>query len=177
MTGRARCTVGAVRRSALRTASLAWLIALAGCLGDGTTTTSTEPTGLVPCPTATAQAASATIEPATGGAVVIGATNVQLPAGAVTAPTLISLELPASSYDEIRLTANGLSTFVLALPATVTLDYAHCTTPGLDQRSLTVWRIDPQTKARLEDMHGADQKSRRVVTFETTHFSSYALAY
>ena len=155
----------------LTTALLA--LALAGCDEDSTTGV---PRGLVACPTTAAQHASATV-PLTGGTVAVAGTSVSIPGGALLAPALIAVDLPVSAYDEVRLTANALDAFTFESAVTVTLDYSRCTAADLDRQPLTVWRIDPSTKAFLEDMQGADDKGQRKVTFQTGHFSSYALAY
>ena len=147
--------------------------ALSGC-GDDDPTGSLR--GLVPCPATVSQAQAATI-PITGGTVTVGGTSVTIPAGALTLPALIAVELPASQFDEVHLTANGLETFIFATPVTVALDYSRCEGDDLDRQPLTVWRIDPATKAFLEDMQGVDAKDQRKVTFQTGRFSSYALAY
>jgi hypothetical protein len=115
--------------------------------------------------------------PITGGVVASGGSSVTIPAGALAAAALIALDLPPSPYDELRLRANGLETFAFAAPVTVVLDYSRCDRADLDEQALTVWRIDAGTKAFLEDMQGVDAKDQRTVTFQTDHFSSYALAY
>ena len=156
-----------------RGALLALLLAVGACDGDSPTG---QLRGLVPCPGTTAQLQAATI-PITGGSVSVGGTSVVVPSGALSVAALIGVELPVSQYDEVRLTANGLDAFTFASPVTVVLDYSRCGGADLGIQPLTVWRIDPSTKAFIEDMNGTDAKAQHTVTFQTGHFSSYALAY
>ena len=84
--------------------------------------------------------------------------------------------MPASRYVEVEVTADGGEHYVFDSPVTVSLDYGRCNRPDLDQATLTAWNIDPQSKALLEPMGGADDKSQHVITFSTIHFSGYAVA-
>ena len=131
---------------------------------------------LVECPTAQTLSATGTITPLVGGTIAVGGSSVVLPVGAVSVPTVITLTVPASSYVEVELRANGLEHLVFALPLRVTIDYSRCTRTDINQKPLAAWHIDTDTKALLEDMHGTDDKSARTVTFTTGHFSSYAIA-
>jgi hypothetical protein len=101
---------------------------------------------------------------------------VALPFGAVSLPTLITLRVPASSYVEIDVTANDLLSFRFRRPVSITIDYSRCPLEATAGSALTVWHIDPQTKARLEPMGGVDDPVRRRITFETGHLSGYAIA-
>jgi hypothetical protein len=88
----------------------------------------------------------------------------------------VTLTVPPSKYVEIEVRVNGLPHFQFAQPVTVVLDYSRCTRSDIDRAPLSVWNIDPLTKALLEDMGGVDDKSARTVTFTTDHFSGYAIA-
>ena len=46
----------------------------------------------------------------------------------------------------------------------------------VDAAPLTVWYIDSETKAPLENMGGVDEKLTRTITFVTSHLSEYAIA-
>jgi len=111
-----------------------------------------------------------------GGAVTLGGTTITIPGGALTAPTLLQVTIPASRYMEIDVTAVGFTSFLFQKPVSVTIDYSRCTRSDLDQQTLHVWHIDPDTKQLLEDMGGVDDKSSRRITFSTGHLSGYAVA-
>jgi hypothetical protein len=130
---------------------------------------------LITCPAGTPQAVTNTIGPL-GGVLAIGNTSVVIPANAVLAPTEFTLTVPSSRYVEIEVTAAGSEHFVFALPVTVTIDYSRCSRSNIDLRPLSVWNIDPRTKALLEQMPSVDDKLTRSVLFTTLHFSGYAVA-
>ena len=111
-----------------------------------------------------------------GGTVQLGATSVTIPSGALTAPTLIQLTIPASRYMEIDVSAVGFASFVFQQPVTVTIDYSRCTRSNIDQETLQVWHIDTTTKQLLENMGGTDDKTSQSITFTTGHLSGYAVA-
>jgi hypothetical protein len=111
-----------------------------------------------------------------GGTVQIGATNISIPSGALTAPTLISVTVPASPYMEIDVSAVGFTSFLFQKPVSVTIVYSRCNRSDIDQQPLHVWHIDPVTKQLLEDMGGSDDKTARRITFTTGHLSGYAVA-
>lgn len=87
------------------------------------------------------------------------------------------LTVPASRYMEVDITANNLPSFLFQTPVTVTIDYSRCWYRRTDRRTLTVWHIDPDTKALLQNMGGTDDKLRRRITFTTDHLSAYAIAH
>jgi hypothetical protein len=171
---------------------LSWSIiaalAGAGCQADRVTasapnavtaellgTGSTAGTNLIECPNAIATSSLALVTPL-GGIVSLGGTSISVPAGAVLAPTLIRVTVPASKYMEVDISVPGLEHFNFELPVTVTVSYARCTRADIDKSPLTAWYIDGATKALLENMGGVDDKSARTVTFTTPHLSGYALA-
>jgi hypothetical protein len=139
----------------------------------GLTGSSSSP--LITCPAGTAQSVTSTIGPL-GGTLAIGNTQVVIPADAVLTPTEFTLTVPSSKYVEIQVTAGGSEHFLFALPVTVTLDYSRCPRSNIDLKPLTVWNIDPVTKALLEPMSSVDNKLTRSVLFTTLHFSGYAVA-
>ena len=162
--------------------------ALAGVLGLGiavavscetpTVPPSQDPTmaTLVACPTNVTQTTQAVIGPL-GGVVSLGGTTVAIPSGALSAPTLITLTIPASQYMEIDVRANDLLSFVFNKPIGVRLDYSRCTNPVLSTATLSVWHIHTETKALLENMGGTDNKAGRFIDFTTGHLSNYAIAF
>jgi hypothetical protein len=130
---------------------------------------------LLNCPAGSAQTVTTTIGPQ-GGLLAVGNTSVVIPADAVLSPTSFTLTVPSSKYVEIEVTAAGSEHFVFELPVTATIDYSRCSRSNLDRGLLTVWNIDPATKALLEAMPSVDNKLARTVTFTTLHFSGYAVA-
>ncbi len=130
---------------------------------------------LLVCGVGKAQSVTAEIGPV-GGVLSAGRTRVVIPSGAVVTPTTFTLKVPASPYVEVEVTAGGAQHFVFDAPVTVSLDYGRCSRPDLGQTPLTAWNIDPESKALLEAMGGADDKNSRVITFSTVHFSGYAVA-
>lgn len=111
-----------------------------------------------------------------GGVIKLGGTSITVPSGALTAPTLLQVTVPASRYMEIDVTAVGFTSFLFQQPVSVTIDYSRCTRNDIDQKTLHVWHIDPVTKQLLEDMGGTDDKASRQITFSTGHLSGYAVA-
>jgi len=130
---------------------------------------------LVECPTNETTTTSAVVG-LLGGVINLGGTSITIPSGALTVPTLLKVTIPASQYMEIDVTAVGFTSFVFQQPVSVTIDYSRCARSDIDQQTLHVWHIDPNTKQRLEDMGGTDDKASRRITFSTGHLSGYAVA-
>jgi hypothetical protein len=159
--------------------------AVAACVAPGITDPSTrgasalrdalDLANLVECPTSEVTSSTAVVT-ALGGVVSAGGTSVSIPAGALLAPTTVTVTIPASNLMEIDVSVEGVEHFTFELPVTVTLSYARCTRSDIDHAPLTVWYIDAVTKAPLEPMGGVDDKLTRTVTFTTGHLSGYALA-
>ena len=136
--------------------------------------------GLVECPTDEFLTASAYLDPLAlvDQVVSVGAHSVSVPPGALPlgVPPLLTLTVPPSKYVEIVVTVNGLPHFQFAEPVTVTIDYSRCNRSDIDRDPLRVWNIDPLFKTFIADMGGDDDKVARTVTFQTDHFSGYAIA-
>ena len=131
---------------------------------------------LVACPNTVARTTQALIGPL-GGTLSLAGTTIGIPSGALTDLTLITLTIPASQYMEIDVRANNLLSFVFNKPIGVRIDYSRCTSPVVDQAKLSVWHIDAQSKALLENMGGTDNKSANTIDFTTGHLSNYAIAF
>ena len=131
---------------------------------------------LVSCPTTVTRTTQAVIGPL-GGTVSLDGTIIGIPSGALSAPTLITLTIPASEYMEIDIRANDLLSFVFNKPIGVRLDYSRCENPVLPSARLSVWHIDTETKALLENMGGTDNKAGEYIDFSTGHLSNYAIAF
>jgi hypothetical protein len=160
-----------------------------GACGDTTPTGPVEPTPttfigpaapsgtLIQCRVDPARSASAHIG-ILGGVVSLGATKVVFPAGALLGLTKVTLTIPASPYVEIAIETDGPDYFpnFLTQPI-VTIDYSHCNPGPFVFRRLTAWYIDASTKEPLERMLSVHNRITRTVTFTTSHFSGYAIAF
>ena len=132
-------------------------------------------TKLINCPTATTQSVTSHIGPL-GGLLALGNTRVVIPLGAVLFPQDFTLTIPASQYAEIRVRAGSAEHYLFRYPVAMTIDYSRCATPELDSHALSVWNIDEDSKALLEQMFGLDEKLTHTITFTTIHLSGYAVA-
>jgi hypothetical protein len=132
------------------------------------------PATLAVCPTYQTQSTSSILG-ALGGTVSLGGTSVVVPVGDLLSATTIALTIPASQYMEIGVTANG-GHFLFQQAIAITIDYSRCS-PTIQQKTLSVWNIDPNTKQLLQNMGGIDNKLTHQITFTTIHLSGYALAF
>jgi hypothetical protein len=130
---------------------------------------------LVECPSNTSYSTSGTVLPL-GGSVSLRGHSVAFPAGALLLPATIGLTEPASQFMQIDLSANGADHYQFEAPLTVTISYARCSRANIDKGPLSVWLIDETTGELLANMGGVDDKLTRTITFETDHFSGYAIA-
>lgn len=130
---------------------------------------------LIECPT-TQTATSSELITVLGGIVTAAGTSISLPAGSLLSATLIEVTVPASTYMEVDITANDLASFAFQSRVTVTIDYSRCPTSATAGKTLTVWQINPQTKALLVNMDGVNDAALRRITFTTDHLSGYAIA-
>jgi len=135
----------------------------------------TSRTALVPCPSSGPQSTTSRIGFA-GGVLAVGNTTVVIPLGAVLFPEDFTLTVPASPFAEIRVRTGSAEHYVFQSPVTMSIDYSRCASPVLDRRALTVWNIDPDTKALLAPMPSIDEKLTHTVVFTTIHLSGYAVA-
>lgn len=129
----------------------------------------------VECPTNETLSASDLIG-TLGGTVSLDGHSIVIPAGALTAPTLITLTVPASNLMEIEIHANDLDSLLFEVPVEITISYSRCTRSNLDNATLTAWYIDTETNELLENMGGVDDKVARTVTFESGHLSGWVIA-
>jgi hypothetical protein len=147
---------------------------------DPDTTQTPDTTGiaqrrLIECPTSQPTANSGLIG-ALGGTIAAAGTSISLPPGAVLTATLINVTVPASTYMEVDITANNLVAFLFLKPVTVTIDYSRCPASVTQGKTLTVWHINTQTKALIENMNGVNDAGQQRMTFTTNHLSGYAIA-
>ena len=137
--------------------------------------TSSSPT-LLACPTNDGQSASTVVGPL-GATLSLGGTIATVPSGVLTGQTL-NLSLPAGNLMEVDLSVNdGQHVSFDPSVVTVIIDYSRCNRNDILQKELSVWTIDESTKAPIEKMPSVDNKLTQSITFTTTHFSGFAVAY
>ena len=129
---------------------------------------------LVACENATERTAAATIT-SLGGTVTVQGVTVDVPPGAVLAPTEITVRVPAGRFLLADIDATGFEHFRFESPITVSMDYAGCPPGQIGQGALSVWYVGDDG-AMLERMPTLDDRARKRVTFLTGHLSGYAIA-
>jgi len=149
---------------------------VATCSGSGDANLTPGSPALLQCPAAQTSTTSAVVT-SVGGIVSLGGTSIRIPAGALLAATTISLTVPASQNMEIEVRANDLTSFLFQQSVSITIDYSRCPAAEANKAPLSVWHIDTQTKALLENMGGVDDKTSHTITFTTGHLSGYAVAF
>lgn len=130
---------------------------------------------LVECPVDHEISTTGTAD-ATGGSIRLENHELALPVLAITSPTEFRLAAPVSNYMEVDIGAKGESGFTFNKPVSITIDYSRCSRSNIDKAPLSVWHIDADSKALLEDMGGVDDKENRTVTFQTDHLSHFSIA-
>lgn len=131
---------------------------------------------LLVCPSSQTQSTTALIG-TDGGSLSLGGTSVSIPLGALLDQTTVELTIPAGQYMEVDLTVNGGQHISFLQPVVVTIDYSRCNYWYTLTKFLSVWNIDPDSKALLQNMGGIDNKLLQSITFTTPHFSGFAIAY
>jgi len=131
---------------------------------------------LLSCPTNETKTATALIG-SLGGSLSLLGTSVTIPGGALLDDTSVELTIPAGQYMEVDLTVNNGQHINFLQPVVVTIDYSRCNRFNTLFKLLSVWNIDQDTKALLENMGGIDNKLTQSITFVTPHFSGFAIAY
>jgi hypothetical protein len=161
--------------------SAAAILVVAACDADRTTPTILEPqyssSGpvLVECPSSESASAEGTLG-ATGGSITLKNHRLSLPLQAVTSPTKFRLSENPSKYMELDLRAGDQASFGFNKPVSITIDYSRCTRSNIDKGPLSVWKIDPATKALLKQMNAVDDKTGRTITFASDSLSTYSIA-
>jgi hypothetical protein len=134
-------------------------------------------TQLVECPTDITETTTAVLLGGVLGEVTVGGHRITVPAGALLPGVyVVTLTAPASKYVEIEAVVNGLPQFTFLEPVEIVINYGRCTRSDIDHAPLQAWYINSLTKAPIENMGGVDDKVARTVTFNTNHFSGYAVA-
>ena len=129
---------------------------------------------LVACESGQERSATATLTPL-GGTLSVDGISVVVPAGALLAPTELTVHVPASRYLMVNIDAAGFEHFTFEAPITVSMDYGSCPPGQLEQGPIAVWYVGDDG-SMLERMPSLDDRGRKRVTFLTGHLSGYAIA-
>lgn len=111
-----------------------------------------------------------------GGVLALNGHSITFPPLALDRLALVTLETPSTRFVEVEARVNRQDHFQFGQPVTVVLDYSRCLPWEIGPEPVTVWQIDPDTKAFITDMGGVDDRENRRITFTTDHFSGYAVA-
>lgn len=170
---------------AARLSTLLLGVAVFAACGDGSDPTTLTPDGpafassgpvLVECPVDYEISTTGTLG-ATGGAIRLENHELAVPALALILTTTFEVAAPISNYMELSVQADGASSFEFEKPVSITIDYSRCSRSNIDKAALSVWHIDPVSKALLENMGGVDDKVNRTITFQTDHLSHFSVAH
>lgn len=132
--------------------------------------------GLIQCRRAERDFTFALLGPL-GGLLSLDGHQIIVPPDALTSLALVTLRQPRTRFVEVEVRVNGLDHFLFAKPVTVVLDYSRCRRRQIGPGPVTVWEINPVTKAFIREIEGVvDDRKARTVRFTTDHFSGYAVA-
>jgi hypothetical protein len=130
-------------------------------------------TGLLACRVEPYAITRKTIGPA-GGQIQVGRHLLVIPAGALTAPTLITAEAPSDPVASVRFSPEGLR-FTAGHPARLTLNYSNCPLGRLQ-----ILKRIAYTTERLNILSyllSRDNILLQRVSGDVEHFSRYAVAW
>jgi hypothetical protein len=132
---------------------------------------------LVSCPASESELDALGIVGVWGGEIEGDEITVQVPSAAVDEITGITVHMPASPYLEVNFNANGYEHYTFDVPITVSIDYSRCPDSAIQSHAaLRVVYLDDATRQPIEDMGGIVDSVARTITFQTRHFSSYAVS-
>lgn len=130
---------------------------------------------MMSCPASASIGTARTLPPA-GGAVETGGHRVIVPSNAISDSTHITIDVPAGDRMQVNLRANGQNHWQFLDGLVITIDYGRCPASEYAGRTLSVWLVNETTGEPLQPMGGVDDRANRRITFETDHFSGYAIA-
>lgn len=107
-----------------------------------------------------------------GGLVSVEGSSISLPLGALSLPTVITIQEPVSNYREVDIKANDLLHFIFNTPVTVTIKYGGCSVDRNYPLKVFYW----ENGELLEDMNAVDNPYTKTMTFTTGHLSGYVIA-
>ncbi|HYD53430.1 MAG TPA: hypothetical protein VEA99_12410 [Gemmatimonadaceae bacterium] len=128
---------------------------------------------LLSCPSSTALVEHGIIDER-GGVLHAAGHALIVPRGALRKATRFTLEVPASPYLEVDISADGRKDFKFKSNVLLRLSYARCATPPDAQ--LVGWWIDG-TRRKLGEMPTVVDPFSQSVWITTDHLSGYAIAY
>jgi hypothetical protein len=111
-----------------------------------------------------------------GGLLSLDGHSLLIPSGSLLNLALITLKQPATTFVEVDVRVNFRPHFQFAKPVTLTLDYSRCDASEIGEGPVSVVEINPFTKAILREVGGVDNRDAERISFETDHFSGYAVA-
>jgi len=136
-------------------------------------TTGLPGTGLLACRIEPYAITKKTIGPA-GGQIQVGRHVLVIPAGALSAPTLITAEAPSDPVASVRFSPEGLH-FKEGSPARLTLDYSNCPLGRLQILKRIAYTTEQLNI--LSYLLSRDNLLLQRVSGDVEHFSRYAVAW
>jgi len=130
-------------------------------------------TGLLACRALPYAVTRQVVSPA-GGQVRVGRHLLNIPAGALTAPTTITAEQPTDPVASVRFSPEGLR-FNAGHPARLTLDYSNCPLGGLQLLKRIAYTTERLNI--LSYLLSLDNILLMQVSGNVEHFSRYAVAW
>ncbi len=128
------------------------------------------------CPTTQSYRTTGVVGPA-GGSLQVAGHRLTIPAGLLTEPTRFRLYAPAGRHVRLELSAAGARHYEFSSAVAVTISYDRCPRQHPNRPLASAWYVDDTMGQPLERMGGNDDRRRRAVTFRTTHFSTYIVAF
>ena len=109
-----------------------------------------------------------------GGSLGFRGHELKVPAGAISEPTEFEIVVPVSDYMELEVHAVNRDGFLFAVPATITISFARCS--SVPDSPLTAAYVDSAQRI-LQDMGGSTDRASKKVSFQTGHLSGFIVAY
>jgi hypothetical protein len=129
------------------------------------------------CPTTESHRTEGVLGPR-GGSLHVAGHRLTVPPDVLTEATSFTLYAPAGQEVRLELSAQGAEHYQFAAPVVVTISYDRCRRQRPSASIASAWYIDDSGETlRVEPMRGKDDRKRKAVTFPTTHFSTYVVAY
>jgi hypothetical protein len=111
-----------------------------------------------------------------GGLLSLDGHSLFVPIDALLNLAFVTMREPATTNVEVDVRVNFRPHWQFAKPVTVTLDYSRCEASDIGEGPVTVVEINSFTKEILREVGGVDNRDAEKISFETDHFSGYAVA-
>ena len=131
---------------------------------------------LAVCRVRSASSASAMIGPR-GGTLSHGGHRLTIEKGVLKRPTRFTITRLTGKHLRVGITASGSEHYSFRAPVSVTISYAGCERQHRLAREATVVYLPDDPNRSPEAMGGVVDRRSRSITFQTTHLSTYAVAY